>query len=152
MTRPAHLAADILRTRTLRLSDRIVRQLPPPARGNKVTYDAEIKGFGCRVTAAGGRAFIINYRRKADGRERRFTIAHSPTGQQAQHAKRPNALSGRSMAVPILLANCWKAAPRRPSPIYAHDLKRSIYRANERQRSATTGNRLPSTLCQPSAA
>ena len=54
----------------MRLSDRIVRQLLAPVRGNKVTYDIETKGFGCRVTAAGGRAFVLNYRRKADSRER----------------------------------------------------------------------------------
>jgi integrase len=58
----------------MRLTDRIVKQLPAPARGNKVTYDSEVGGFGCRVTAAGARAFVLNYRRKADGRERRFTI------------------------------------------------------------------------------
>jgi hypothetical protein len=62
----------------MRLSDKIVKALPVPARGNRVTYDAEVKGFGCRVTAAGGRAFILNYRRKADGRERRFTIGSFP--------------------------------------------------------------------------
>jgi integrase len=75
----------------MRLSDRIVRQLPPPAHGNKVTYDDETKGFGCRVTAAGGRAFVINYRRKDDGRERRFTIGSFPdwtTSAAREEAKR----------------------------------------------------------------
>ena len=75
----------------MRLSDRIVRRLPTPERGNKVTYDAETKGFGCRVTAAGGRAFVLNYRRKADGRERRFTIGTYPdwtTSAAREEAKR----------------------------------------------------------------
>ena len=49
-----------------------------PARGNKVTYDDAVKGFGIRVTAAGARAFVLNYRRKADGRERRITIGSYP--------------------------------------------------------------------------
>jgi integrase len=75
----------------MRLTDRIVNQLPSPARGNKVTYDTETKGFGARVTAAGGRAFILNYRRKADGRERRFTIGSFPdwkTTAAREEAKR----------------------------------------------------------------
>jgi integrase len=62
----------------MRLTDIVVKRLPAPSRGNKVTYDDAVKGFGCRVTAAGGRAFILNYRRKADGRERRITIGSHP--------------------------------------------------------------------------
>src|SRR5262249_26780702 len=62
----------------MKLTDNLLRRLPPPARGNKVTYDDAVKGFGCRVTAAGGRAFILNYRRKLDGRERRYTIGSFP--------------------------------------------------------------------------
>ena len=42
----------------MRLTDRIVKRLPAPARGNKVTYDDAVKGFGVRVTAAGARAFV----------------------------------------------------------------------------------------------
>jgi integrase len=62
----------------MRLTDNDVKKLAPPARGNKVSYDAEVKGFGIRVTAAGSRAFILNYRRKSDGRERRITIGSFP--------------------------------------------------------------------------
>lgn len=75
----------------MRLIDKIVRQLPAPATGNRVTYDTAVKGFGCRVTAAGGRAFILNYRRKADGRERRYTIGSFPdwsTAPAREEAKR----------------------------------------------------------------
>lgn len=54
------------------LTDRIVRDLPPPARGNRITYDAEVRGLGVRVTAAGGRSWVFNYR--ARGIERRLTI------------------------------------------------------------------------------
>jgi integrase len=62
-----------------RLTDQVVRRLPAPARSNKITYDGELPGFGCRVTAAGARAFVLNYRRKADGVERRKTIGSWPT-------------------------------------------------------------------------
>ncbi|MBB3936546.1 tyrosine-type recombinase/integrase [Aureimonas phyllosphaerae] len=60
-----------------KLTDTLVKGLPVPATGNKVTYDTEVKGFGCRVTAAGARSFILNYRTRT-GRERRFTIGSFP--------------------------------------------------------------------------
>lgn len=59
-----------------KLNDRAVKALPIPANGNRVTYDSEIKGFGVRVTAAGARAFVLNYR--VAGRERRITIGSYP--------------------------------------------------------------------------
>jgi integrase len=55
------------------LTDAAVKRLPPPAKGNKVYYDDAVAGFGCRVTAAGHRAFVLSYRTRA-GRERRYTI------------------------------------------------------------------------------
>jgi integrase len=61
-----------------RLTDRLVKTLPAPARGNTIAYDTEVRGFGCRVTAAGATAFILNYRRRSDGRERRYTIGSFP--------------------------------------------------------------------------
>ena len=47
------------------LTDAIVKRLPAPAKGNKITYDDDVKGFGARVTAAGARAFVLNYRTKS---------------------------------------------------------------------------------------
>jgi integrase len=61
-----------------RLTDALVRKLPPPAKGNTIAYDSDVPGFGCRVTAAGARSFVLNYRRKADGTERRITIGSFP--------------------------------------------------------------------------
>lgn len=58
------------------LTDTLVKGLEPPARGNRVTYDREVKGFGARVTSAGARSFILNYR--IAGRERRITIGSFP--------------------------------------------------------------------------
>src|SRR5215472_13951180 len=60
----------------MRLTDTIVRGLPAPERGNKVTYDDAVKGFGARVTANGARSFVLNYR--ARGIERRLTIGSYP--------------------------------------------------------------------------
>src|SRR5262245_30059845 len=52
---------------------KVPEELDAPAQGNKVYYDDETKGFGVRVTAAGARAFVLNYRTKG-GTERRLTI------------------------------------------------------------------------------
>ena len=60
-----------------KLTDTIVKALPLPAKGNKITYDSEVRGFGARVTAAGARSFILNYRTRT-GRERRVTIGAYP--------------------------------------------------------------------------
>ncbi|EKS28162.1 tyrosine-type recombinase/integrase [Afipia felis] len=64
-----------------KLTDSIVKDLPSPDKGNRVTYDGgekAVRGFGVRVTAAGARSFILNYRTRT-GRERRFTIGQYPT-------------------------------------------------------------------------
>jgi integrase len=58
------------------LDDKLVKVMAAPAAGNRIVYDAEIKGFGVRVTKAGAKAFILNYR--AGGRERRYTIGSFP--------------------------------------------------------------------------
>jgi integrase len=60
-----------------KLTDAIVKALPSPKAGEKITYDESVKGFGIRVTAAGARSFILNYRTRI-GRERRYTIGRFP--------------------------------------------------------------------------
>ena len=60
------------------LTDAVVKRLPVPDTGNKITYDEGARGFGVRVTAGDFRGFILNYRTKA-GRERRITIGGFPT-------------------------------------------------------------------------
>ena len=59
------------------LSDSLVRSLEAPASGNKITWDGKLTGFGCRVTAKGAKAFILNYRNRF-GTERRHTIGAYP--------------------------------------------------------------------------
>ncbi len=70
--------ADTKRRLTLadKLTDKDVKALEPPAEGNRIVYDGDVKGFGVRITKAGARAFILNYR--AGGRERRITIGSVP--------------------------------------------------------------------------
>jgi integrase len=67
-----------------RLTDAVVRDLPAPASGSRITYDGgagRVAGFGCRVTAAGVKAFVLNY--TINGRERRLTIGGYPTWKVA---------------------------------------------------------------------
>ena len=59
-----------------RLTDKQVKALEAPTKGSKIHYDADTKGFGVRVTAAGAKAFILNY--YVAGRERRITIGGYP--------------------------------------------------------------------------
>lgn len=61
----------------IKLSDATVKALETPINGNRISYDTEVKGFGVRVTAAGARSFILNYRTRT-GRERRYTIGSFP--------------------------------------------------------------------------
>jgi len=63
----------------IRLTDRIVRNLPAPERGNKIYYDSEVRGFGARITANGSIGFVLNYRRKIDGIEKRHTLGSFPS-------------------------------------------------------------------------
>jgi integrase len=59
--------------RTARLTDALARKLPAPASGQSITWDDDCAGFGVRVTA-GSRSFILNYRVKGSGQQRRITI------------------------------------------------------------------------------
>src|SRR5262245_16393002 len=69
---------------TGKLSEETVKRLPVPDKGNRVSYFAGAtiqgakapRGFGVRVTAAGARAFVLNYRLR--GREHRYTIGAWP--------------------------------------------------------------------------
>lgn len=60
------------------LTARLIASLSVPNKGGKVYYDAALPGFGVRITAAGHRAFVLNYRTK-EGRERRLTIGSLPS-------------------------------------------------------------------------
>jgi integrase len=67
-----------------KLSEETIKRLPVPPTGNSITYFAGAmiqganvpRGFGVRVTTAGARAFVLNYRLR--GREHRFTIGLWP--------------------------------------------------------------------------
>lgn len=52
----------------MRLSDLNVRALPAPAKGQKTYFDDTLAGFGCRVSQAGTRSFVVMH-----GRSRQLT-------------------------------------------------------------------------------
>ena len=52
----------------------------------KTIYDADVSGFGIRITPGGSRSFILNYRTRA-GRERRYTIGGFPAWTTAAARK-----------------------------------------------------------------
>src|SRR6202142_4503475 len=61
---------------TERLTDTLVRKALPPASGQTLYWDAEVKGFALRVTPGSAKSFVLDYR--AEGRQRRFTIGSYP--------------------------------------------------------------------------
>jgi integrase len=56
------------------ITERIVRESEPPAKGQRFIRDTKLSGFGLRITDTGAKAFIVEARVK-HGRPRRITIA-----------------------------------------------------------------------------
>ena len=75
----------------MRLTDIEIKRLASPKRDNRTTFDDAVKGFGIRITPTGARTFILAYRRKSDGKQRRYTIGPFGawnTTQAREEAKR----------------------------------------------------------------
>src|SRR5262245_38112225 len=66
-----------------RLTDAIVRRLSTPKQGKAITIDADVPGFGIRVTANGARSYVLRYTTRA-GRERTYTIGDAPVWRTTQ--------------------------------------------------------------------
>ena len=54
------------------LSEKIIRDARPKPKTH-ILWDARVRGLGVRITPAGAKAFILNYR--VAGKERRATLA-----------------------------------------------------------------------------
>src|SRR5579871_1063503 len=86
---------------TIKLNEDVVKTLPSPAAGNRVTYFAGAKiqgspapsGFGVRVTATGAKSFVLNYRIGA--KERRYTIGSWPDWSALQAVRAARTLRQR---------------------------------------------------------
>jgi hypothetical protein len=59
------------------ITQRSVEAAEPPASGYVILFDDKLDGFGLRVTAAGTKSFVLNYR-VANGDKRRCTIGKWP--------------------------------------------------------------------------
>src|SRR5580692_8303519 len=100
------------------LNERIVAELPAPATGNRVYFFAGARvqgspvprGFGVRVTAAGAKAFVLNYRHR--GRGRRFTIGRFPDWSVVRAVREARELRQRVDRGENLFAD--KAQPAEP--------------------------------------
>jgi integrase len=61
----------------IRITQSSVKAAEPPASGYIIQFDDKLDGFGIRVTAAGAKSFVLNYR-VASGDKRRCTIGSWP--------------------------------------------------------------------------
>lgn len=66
-----------------RLTDLNIRTLAAPPKGNKVYFDRDLPGFGCRVTTAGARAWVLDYR-SSNAIKRRLTIGDAGKWEKNQ--------------------------------------------------------------------
>ena len=55
-------------------TDTSVKAQPVPEKGSKIYFDPALPAFGVRVTANGARSYILDYRVRGSGRQRRYTI------------------------------------------------------------------------------
>ncbi len=76
---------------TGKLTEALAKALTPPGSGNRIRWHGELAGFGCRVTAAGTRAWVLRYR-NADGRDRTLTIGDANSWPLADAMKKAKAL------------------------------------------------------------
>ena len=70
------MSVDRERAMPERLTDAIVKRTGAGDRPQVISWDADVKGFGLRVTNRGAKSFILDYR--IGGRQRRITIGSYP--------------------------------------------------------------------------
>ena len=64
------------------LSETFIKKAAKPEKGNRLVFDDHRdapRGFGLRITCAGGKSFVLRYRPKESGRDRLMTIGQWPT-------------------------------------------------------------------------
>src|SRR5215203_5213934 len=70
-----------------KLTKRIIDALPSPAGADQIWWDEDLKGFGLKLTPAGRKVFLVQYRPAGDRRNpRKYTIGEygSVTPHQAR--------------------------------------------------------------------
>ncbi len=56
------------------LTDELVRTLPLPSKGSRITYDRDVPGFGIRITANAAKTYVVRYRVRESRRDRTYGI------------------------------------------------------------------------------
>ncbi|MEZ0282614.1 tyrosine-type recombinase/integrase [Methyloceanibacter sp.] len=74
------------------LTDTTIHKLAAPDKGNRIYFDTLLAGFGLRVTANDARVFVLDYRSRADRRQRRLTIGNIETWSTATARERARKL------------------------------------------------------------
>lgn len=59
-----------------KITDKHVRDMQPPAKGMRMDYDTDMRGFAVRITPTGTRVFVLCY--AANGIERRLVLGRYP--------------------------------------------------------------------------
>jgi integrase len=91
------------------ISQTSVKKAKQPTSGYYIVFDDKIEGFGLRVTAAGAKSFVLNYR--VSGRKRRYTIGRWP--QWTADAARDE-----------VITNLWPAIHKGGDPQHGKEIER----------------------------
>ena len=108
-----------------KLSEETVKRLPVPDKGNRVTYFAGAtiqgakapRGFGVRVTAAGARAFVLNYRLRVANTGSQSE--HGPIGPRSKPSGKPEIYASASIGAKTRLPIAPPPRPRQASPQFS---------------------------------
>jgi integrase len=114
------------------------RDLPAPDRGSWIFYDAadpkkRVAGFGLRITSAGARAFVLNYRTTGKT-ERRLTIGAYPTWTLARAREKAKELS---QAIDTGRDPLAEKIAEREAPTMRHLARRSVADHFSKKRPST---------------
>lgn len=95
-----------------KITKRLVDQTQAPGKGQSFVWDADVKGFGLRITATGSKAYVFQYKNKS-GRNRRMTLGKhgSITADQAREIARELYLEVRRGKDPLADKSAHRGAP-----------------------------------------
>lgn len=81
------------RNQSVRLTKTAIENAEPPASGQRILRDSELRGFGLRITAGGARSFIVE--KRVEGRLRRITLGRYGELTPVQARKRAQQILGQ---------------------------------------------------------